>query len=117
MHSCAACKHLRRRCDSSCELAPFFPLENPQRFKVVHEVFGRSNVSKMLREIDPSQRENTVDSLVYEVEAHLRDPFNGYLDYVHNLEHQLKELQKEMDNVKSELTKYPSREITQYVMN
>jgi hypothetical protein len=83
IHPCAACKHLCRRCDSSCELALFFPPDNPRRFEVVHKVFGRSNVYKFLQEINATHREDAVDSLVYEAEARLRDPVNGYLDEVH----------------------------------
>jgi hypothetical protein len=71
----------------------------------------------MLLEIDPTQRENTVDSLVYEAQALLRDPINGYLNYVHNLEHQAMEVQQEINNVKSELTKYLSPEVIQIVLN
>jgi hypothetical protein len=71
----------------------------------------------MLLEIDPTQRENTIDSLVYEAQALLRDPINGYLNYVHNLEHQAMEVQQEINNVKSELTKYLSPEVIQIVLN
>jgi hypothetical protein len=71
----------------------------------------------MLLEIDPTQRENTVDSLVYEAQALLRGPINGYLNYVHNLKHQSMEVQQEINNMKSELTKYLSPEVIQIVMN
>jgi hypothetical protein len=71
----------------------------------------------MLLEIDPTQRENTIDSLVYEAQALLRDPINGYLNYVHNLEHQSMEVQQEINNMKSELTKYLSPEVIEIVMN
>jgi hypothetical protein len=71
----------------------------------------------MLLEIDATQRENTVDSLVYEAQALLRDPINGYLNYVHNLEHQSMEVQQEINNMKSELTKYLSPEVIEIVMN
>jgi hypothetical protein len=71
----------------------------------------------MLREIDPSLRDNTVDSLVFVAETRLRDPINGYLSDAHNLDHRLMEIQHEITNVKSELTKYLSPEVTQTVMN
>ncbi|KAK2454531.1 LOB domain-containing protein [Trifolium repens] len=74
-------------------------------------------MSKMLLEIDPIQRENIVDSLVYEAQALSRDPINGCLNYVHNLEHQSMGVQQEINNVKSELTKYLSLEVIQIVMN
>ncbi|PNX81588.1 LOB domain-containing protein 36-like [Trifolium pratense] len=116
MHPCAACKHLRRRCDSSCDLAPYFPPDNPQRFEVVHKMFGRCNVAKILREVDATQRENTVNSLVYQAQARLMDPVNGYLNYVHNTDNRLKEVQQEIHNVKNELIKYLSPEVIQSVI-
>jgi hypothetical protein len=63
-----------------------------------------------------TQRKKVVDSLVFEAEAHLRNP-NGCLDFVHNLENRLMEVQQEIDNVKSELTKYISPEVIQFVMD
>ncbi|MCI39431.1 LOB domain-containing protein 36-like, partial [Trifolium medium] len=92
------------------ELAQFFSPDNPQLFKVVHKVFGRSTVSKLLRKIDSTQRKKAVDSLVYEVEARLRNHVNDFMDFVHNLEHRLKEVQQKIDNLKSEQTKYLSPE-------
>ncbi|XLT06996.1 hypothetical protein HN51_045745, partial [Arachis hypogaea] len=47
---CASCKLLRRRCAKDCIFAPYFPSDDPQKFAIVHKVFGASNVSKMLQE-------------------------------------------------------------------
>ena len=46
---CASCKLLRRRCVKDCIFAPYFPSDDPQKFAIVHKVFGASNVSKMLQ--------------------------------------------------------------------
>lgn len=46
---CASCKLLRRRCAKDCIFAPYFPSDDPQKFAIVHKVFGASNVSKMLQ--------------------------------------------------------------------
>lgn len=46
---CASCKLLRRRCAKDCTFAPYFPSHEPQKFAIVHKVFGASNVSKMLQ--------------------------------------------------------------------
>lgn len=46
---CASCKLLRRRCTKDCIFAPYFPSDDPQKFAIVHKVFGASNVSKMLQ--------------------------------------------------------------------
>ncbi|KAE8714840.1 LOB domain-containing protein 12 [Hibiscus syriacus] len=46
---CASCKLLRRRCAKDCIFAPYFPSDDPQKFAIVHKVFGASNISKMLQ--------------------------------------------------------------------
>lgn len=46
---CAACRMLRRRCDSKCLLAPYFPTDEVDKFVGVHRVFGASNVIKMIQ--------------------------------------------------------------------
>jgi len=50
---CASCKLLRRRCTKDCTFAPYFPSDDPQKFAIVHKVFGASNVSKMLQVLFP----------------------------------------------------------------
>ncbi|KAL1814658.1 hypothetical protein ACET3Z_017232 [Daucus carota] len=74
---CAACKLLRRKCLPDCIFAPYFPPEELQKFISVPKIFGASNVAKLLNEVLPHQREDTVSSLSYEAEARLRDPVYG----------------------------------------
>ncbi|KAI3780607.1 hypothetical protein L2E82_10592 [Cichorium intybus] len=66
---CAACKFLRRKCMPGCIFAPYFPPEEPQKFANVHKIFGASNVTKLLNDLLPHQREDAVNSLAYEAEA------------------------------------------------
>ncbi|KAJ6880554.1 LOB domain-containing protein [Populus alba x Populus x berolinensis] len=40
---------LRRRCDSDCMLAPYFPGDEAEKFFGVHKVFGASNVIRMIQ--------------------------------------------------------------------
>jgi hypothetical protein len=56
-----------------CIFAPYFPPEEPQKFANVHKIFGASNVSKLLNEVLPHQREDAVNSLAYEAEARMKD--------------------------------------------
>ncbi|KAL0358739.1 UNVERIFIED_CONTAM: protein ASYMMETRIC LEAVES 2 [Sesamum angustifolium] len=74
---CAACKFLRRKCQPECVFAPYFPPDQPQKFANVHKVFGASNVTKLLNELQPHQREDAVNSLAYEADMRLRDPVYG----------------------------------------
>ncbi|CAL5406849.1 protein ASYMMETRIC LEAVES 2 [Camellia sinensis] len=103
---CAACKFLRRKCLPECVFAPYFPAEHPQKFANVHKVFGASNVTKLLNELQPHQREDAVNSLAYEADMRLRDPVYGCVGVISLLQHQLLQLQIDLTCAKSELSKY-----------
>lgn len=103
---CAACKCLRRKCTQECVFAPYFPADQPQKFAYVHKVFGASNVTKLLNELNVSQREDAVNSLAYEAETRLRDPVYGCVGLISILQHKLDLLQKELASAKKELATY-----------
>ncbi|KAK8457786.1 hypothetical protein SEVIR_3G246200v4 [Setaria viridis] len=103
---CAACKFLRRKCQPDCVFAPYFPPENPQKFVHVHRVFGASNVTKILNELHPCQREDAVNSLAYEADMRLRDPVYGCVGVISILQHRLRQVQQELARASYELSKY-----------
>ncbi|KAH7423601.1 hypothetical protein KP509_12G063300 [Ceratopteris richardii] len=103
---CAACKLLRRRCAQECPFAPYFSPHEPQKFACVHKVYGASNVSKMLMEVQESQRADTANSLVYEANARIRDPVYGCMGIISALQQQARNLQAELNVVKSEVMRY-----------
>lgn len=103
---CAACKCLRRKCTQECVFAPYFPPDNPQKFTNVHKVFGASNVSKLLNELNAAQREDAVNSLAYEAEYRLRDPVYGCVGLISILQHKLKQVQHDLESAKKELSTY-----------
>uniref|UniRef100_A0A1D1YBI8 LOB domain-containing protein 6 n=1 Tax=Anthurium amnicola TaxID=1678845 RepID=A0A1D1YBI8_9ARAE len=109
---CAACKCLRRKCQPDCVFAPYFPPDQPQKFVHVHKVFGASNVTKLLNELTPYQREDAVNSLAYEAEMRLRDPVYGCVGVISVLQHQLRQLQVDLTCAKSELSKYQATTAT-----
>ncbi|XP_057514371.1 protein LATERAL ORGAN BOUNDARIES-like [Actinidia eriantha] len=108
---CAACKVLRRKCIPGCIFAPYFPPEDPQKFANVHKIFGASNVTKLLNELLPHQREDAVNSLAYEAEARVRDPVYGCVGAISFLQRQVERLQKEVDSANSDLIQYACNEI------
>ncbi|XP_041997069.1 LOB domain-containing protein 25-like [Salvia splendens] len=108
---CAACKFLRRKCLPGCVFAPYFPPEDPTKFVNVHKIFGASNVSKLLNEILPHQREDAVNSLAYEAEARLKDPVYGCIGAISVLQRQVLHLQKELEATNADLICYTSNEI------
>ncbi|RZS28017.1 hypothetical protein BHM03_00061567 [Ensete ventricosum] len=65
---CAACKFLRRKCQPECVFTPYFPPDQPQKSVHVHRVFWASNVTKLLHELHPYQREGAINSLAYEAD-------------------------------------------------
>ncbi|XP_073123053.1 LOB domain-containing protein 25-like [Henckelia pumila] len=107
---CAACKFLRRKCLSGCIFAPYFPPEEPTKFANVHKIFGASNVSKLLNEIPPHQREDAVNSMAYEAEARLKDPVYGCVGAISVLQRQVLHLQKELDATNADLMRYASNQ-------
>ncbi|CAL9057872.1 unnamed protein product [Musa banksii] len=105
---CAACKFLRRKCQPECVFAPYFPPDQPQKFVHVHRVFGASNVTKLLNELHPYQREDAVNSLAYEADMRLRDPVYGCVGVISLLQRQLRQLRVDLSAAISELSKYQS---------
>ncbi|KAL0385120.1 UNVERIFIED_CONTAM: protein LATERAL ORGAN BOUNDARIES [Sesamum radiatum] len=103
---CAACKFLRRKCTPGCIFSPYFPPEEPQKFANVHKIFGASNVSKLLHDVPPQQREDAVNSLAYEAEARVRDPVYGCVGAITFLQRQVDRLQKELDAANADLIRY-----------
>lgn len=108
---CAACKFLRRKCGPGCIFAPYFPPEEPQKFVNVHKIFGASNVTKLLNDIHPHQREDAVNSLAYEAEARVRDPVYGCVGAIIFLQTQVHRLQKDLDAANADLIYYACNEI------
>lgn len=108
---CAACKFLRRKCLPGCIFAPYFPPEEPQKFANVHKIFGASNVTKLLNELLPHQREDAVNSLAYEAEARVRDPVYGCVGAISFLQRQVQRLQKELDSANADLLRYAYSDI------
>ncbi|CAK8561148.1 unnamed protein product [Lathyrus sativus] len=108
---CAACKFLRRKCQPECAFAPYFPPDQPQKFANVHRIFGASNVTKLLNDLHPHQREDAVNSLAYEAEMRLRDPVYGCVGVISLLQHQLRQLQMDLYCAKSELSRYQNLSI------
>ncbi|XP_027358761.1 LOB domain-containing protein 25 [Abrus precatorius] len=108
---CAACKFLRRKCMPDCIFAPYFPPEEPQKFANVHKIFGASNVSKLLNEVQPHQREDAVNSLAYEAEARIKDPVYGCVGAISVLQRQVLRLQKELDATNADLIRYSCNEM------
>ncbi|KAL8192921.1 hypothetical protein R6Q57_027369 [Mikania cordata] len=100
---CASCKLLRRRCAKDCIFAPYFPPNEPHEFAIVHKVFGASNASKMLQELQVHQRGDAVRSLVYEASARMRDPVYGCVGAISYLQKEVTRLQMQLAMAQAEI--------------
>ncbi|KAL4398719.1 hypothetical protein HN51_003320 [Arachis hypogaea] len=87
--ACAACKFQRRKCTPECLLAPYFPADQPKVFLNVHKLFGVSNIVKILKDVDPSQKKNAMESII--VQASYRDkyPVRGCVEEICRLQNQI----------------------------
>ncbi|MFS7910862.1 putative transcription factor AS2-LOB family [Helianthus anomalus] len=103
---CAACKFLKRKCIQGCVFAPYFPPEDPQKFMNVHKIFGASNVTKLINDVLPHQRQDVVSSLAYEAAARVRDPVYGCVGVISSLQQQVDRLQKDLDAANAELIQH-----------
>ncbi|XP_027774739.1 LOB domain-containing protein 12-like [Solanum pennellii] len=84
--ACAACKYQRRRCAPDCLLAPYFPVERNKEFLNVHKLFGVSNLLKLLKNVQPFQRDTTMKSLIFEANIRAGDPVGGCYRIIMNLQ-------------------------------
>ncbi|KAK9280717.1 hypothetical protein L1049_014415 [Liquidambar formosana] len=100
---CAGCRMLRRRCDSNCVLAPYFPCDKIENFAGVHRVFGASNVVKMIQMVEETRREDAVKALVYEATARLRDPVYGSTGAIFNLQKMVQELTMQVEAIRAQV--------------
>ncbi|XP_008777046.2 LOB domain-containing protein 4-like [Phoenix dactylifera] len=100
---CAACRILHRKCSRDCMLSPYFPADEPEKFGVVHKVFGASNVSKMLQMLEESRREDAVKSMVYEAQARLKHPVYGCTGAIFYLQKSVEDLEGRLRATREQL--------------
>ncbi|XP_039818575.1 LOB domain-containing protein 11-like [Panicum virgatum] len=94
---CAVCRHKRQRCPPGCALAPYFPADDPDRFRSVHRVFGVRNLLRALREVPRPRWDACVRTLVHEARMRLADPVRGCVGAIEDLEAQLVDTAVELE--------------------
>ncbi|BBG98998.1 LOB domain-containing protein 22 [Prunus dulcis] len=68
-HACASCNHQRRKCDETCEMAPYFPASRYNEFQNAHKIFCVSNIQKIMAMAAPDQRQAAAESILTEGEC------------------------------------------------
>lgn len=101
--ACAACKYQRRKCSPECPLAPYFPPDQPKQFLNVHRLYGVSNTLRILKQVDPSKKNDAMKSIVYEADAWEKDPVHGCFGVISFLQSQVEMLREELQFVRNQL--------------
>ncbi|KAK4396913.1 LOB domain-containing protein 27 [Sesamum angolense] len=101
--ACAACKYQRKRCNESCVLGRYFPLDRAEDFENVQRLFGIQNAVKILNSVAENEREKTVESLILEARMRRENPVHGPVEVEMRLRAEMERVKKELDMVKKEL--------------
>ncbi|GLJ05279.1 hypothetical protein SUGI_0015230 [Cryptomeria japonica] len=101
--ACAACKYQRRKCSSDCLLAPYFPPDQPKQFLNVHKLFGVSNILRLLKQLDDTQKSDAMKSIIYQANAREKDPVHGCFGVIVMLQNQVERLKQELEIVRNQL--------------
>lgn len=115
--ACAACKYQRRKCTSECVLAPYFPPDQPKTFQNAHRLFGVRNISKILEELDPSQKTEAMRSIIYQADIRDRYPVHGCLGVIMQIQYQIRQLEDELQAVHAQLALYRQQEMSAMAPN
>lgn len=102
--SCCACKHQRRRCTSTCPLAPYFPPEKNRDFQNVLKLFGLHNVLHILERIPQDYKEDAMKSICYEANMRANNPVGGCLALILELQRQIIQTTSELEAVNQHLS-------------
>ncbi|XP_006367708.1 LOB domain-containing protein 27-like [Solanum tuberosum] len=112
--ACAACKYQRRRCHD-CPLAPYFPADQPKMFQNAHRLFGVSNILKILKQLDPSQKKVAMKSIIYQANARDKHPVYGCVAEIQNLLFNIQLYEEELQAVNAQLSFYRQQQQQQEI--
>ncbi|XP_010272196.1 PREDICTED: LOB domain-containing protein 27-like isoform X2 [Nelumbo nucifera] len=104
--ACAACKYQRRKCSQDCPLAPYFPPDQPKMFQNAHRLFGVSNILKILKQLNTSQKMEAMRSIIYQANIRDRFPVHGCCGIICHLQHQIQQAEQELGAVNAQLAIY-----------
>ncbi|XP_057246863.1 LOB domain-containing protein 22 [Beta vulgaris subsp. vulgaris] len=101
--ACAACKYQRRKCASDCALAPYFPHDRQRQFLNAHKLFGVSNITKIIRNLSPPDKDIAMRTIIYQSDARAKDPVGGCYRIIRELQYQIAYFKAELDVVIQQL--------------
>ncbi|KAM7471828.1 hypothetical protein LguiA_010011 [Lonicera macranthoides] len=101
--ACAACKYQRRKCTPDCILAPYFPHDRHRQFLNAHKLFGVSNITKIIRDLDQPDKDEAMRTIIFQADVRAADPVGGCCRIICELQRQIEFHQAELDIVLHQL--------------
>ncbi|XP_030526339.2 LOB domain-containing protein 22-like [Rhodamnia argentea] len=101
--ACAACKYQRRKCEPNCLLAPYFPYDRQHQFLNAHKLFGVSNITKVIKNLTPHEKDEAMRTIIYQSDARAHDPVLGCYRIIRDLHRQIEFCQAELEFVLRQL--------------
>ncbi|KAJ1391837.1 Protein kinase domain [Sesbania bispinosa] len=88
-----------RRCDGNCEFGQFFPANRSGDFENALRLFGLNNMLRIMRVVEPEQRQAAADSILSEGTAWTNNPASGLHGYELHLRSQVESSSRELQIV------------------
>ncbi|KAK8594898.1 hypothetical protein V6N13_015811 [Hibiscus sabdariffa] len=101
--ACAACKYQRRKCAPDCILAPYFPHDRQRQFQNANKLFGVSNITKIIKNLNPPEKDMAMRTIVFQSDARANNPVGGCYRIIQELQRQIEYSQAELDLVHQQL--------------
>ncbi|XP_039070790.1 LOB domain-containing protein 22-like [Hibiscus syriacus] len=101
--ACAGCKYRRMKCAPDCILAPYFPHDRQRQFQNAHKLFGVSNITKIIKNLNPHDKDIAMHTIVFQSDARANDPVGGCYRIIQELQRQIEYSQAELDLVLHQL--------------
>ncbi|KAF8081434.1 hypothetical protein N665_0887s0021 [Sinapis alba] len=95
--ACAACKYQRRKCAPDCLLAPYFPHDRHRQFLNAHKLFGVSNITKIIKDLSPQDKDAAMYTIMFQSDARANDPIEGCYSIIRKLQYQIEYSRNELD--------------------
>ncbi|KAL6335268.1 hypothetical protein AAG906_029505 [Vitis piasezkii] len=97
--ACEACKYQRRKCAPDCILAPYFPHGRQRQFLNCHKLFGVSNITKIIRNLHPPDKDEAMRTIIFQSDVRASDPVGGCYRIIRDLQRQIEYTKAELDLV------------------
>ncbi|XP_025621537.1 uncharacterized protein [Arachis hypogaea] len=101
--ACAACKYQRRKCAPDCILAPYFPHDRQRQFLNAHKLFGVSNITKIIKVLNPHEKDEAMKTIIFQSDMRAKDPVGGCYRMVQDLQAQIEFHLSELELVLQQL--------------